>query len=65
MHGDARKKVEEMRVEEKIRQLSYDQNKSNVYRPNGVVQWFSNFLRCDAFKKAYKTLRHTKQHPKI
>ena len=24
-----------------------------------------NFFRCDAFKKAYETLRRTRQHPKI
>ena len=28
-------------------------------------QWFSNFLRCDAFKKACETLRRTRQHPTV
>ena len=30
-----------------------------------IVQWFSNFLQCDAFKKACKTLRYTRQHPTV
>ena len=35
-------------------------------RTNGwLAQWFSNFLRCDAFKKACETLRRTKQHPTV
>ena len=30
-----------------------------------LEQWFSNFLQCDAFKKACKTLRCTRQHPTV
>ena len=30
-----------------------------------LSQWFSNFLRCDAFKKACETLRRTRQHPTV
>ena len=30
-----------------------------------LMQWFSNFLRCDTFKKACETLRRTRQHPTV
>ena len=39
--------------------------KSSTIASCAVKQWFSNFLRCDAFKKACETLRRTRQHPTV